>query len=115
MTGRRIRGNHTTVTQAATTTDRHGLALASSMAMATLPVSPMAGGREFFAGLEGHGDNAWYGRTGAYQTFVGAAVQPVATPTSNRLDPDVGSLPNTGNTLASLSAMTMRPASTWGG
>lgn len=109
---RRIKGNQTTVTVGATTPDRHGLALASSMAMATLTVSPMAGGREHFYGLSGHGENAWYGETGAYQAFLGAAIRPISNPQGNRLDDQVGSLPNTGTASASLAAMVATPA--WG-
>lgn len=109
---RRIKGNQTTVTVGATTPDRHGLALASSMAMATLPSSPMAGFREHFTGLVGNGENAWYGETGAYQAFLGAAVRPVSNPQGSRLDDQAGSLPNTGTGVAALSAMVQTPS--WG-
>jgi len=108
--GRRtIRGTGTPTTAIVFGPDRQSVSLASSMAIATNPFSPMAAGMHSsgtprgYSGDPGYGVNRWAGRTPPLQFFAGAAgaVQPIADPRSRRLGIGAGAagqpgLPGTG-------------------
>ncbi|GAA4699787.1 hypothetical protein [Phytohabitans rumicis] len=81
--------------------DAHALRLAGSMALATLPFSPMAvgvhspgGSNKGFTGDPGYGVNRMGGRTDPMQFFAGAAAatKPVRDPKSRRLG--IGAMPS---------------------
>lgn len=94
--GRTIPGNTRRVSGLANPPDRQSVSLAASMAIATAPFSPMARGVEpngrsgFMAGDRGYGTNRFAGRTPPRQDFAGAAIVPVAAPSSFALGVGAG-------------------------
>lgn len=81
--------------------DAHAVRLAGSMALATLPFSPMAVGvhspgasAKGFVGDRGYGVNRMTGRTDPVQFFAGAAAatRPIQDPKARRLG--IGAMPS---------------------
>lgn len=105
--GRTIPGNGRVIQTVVYDADRHGLALAASLAIATAPFSPMAVGvhspstqAHGYSGVPGYGVNRQGQDVGPMQQFQGA-VAPITDPAGRRLGLGAGvsgqpGMPSTG-------------------
>lgn len=123
-TGRRIPGTARQITAWVNVPDAQSVRMMRSLAIATDTRSPMAGGRDTFTGVSGHGVHRFAGRLqDTPQPFIGSPISPVSSPTAIRVGAQGGpssmpGLPSTGvratSSTSSIAAMT-RPRVGLGG
>jgi hypothetical protein len=122
---RRYRGNARLVTTVAFGPGATSVELATAMAVATLPFSPMAAGvhspgatARGYPGVPGYGVNRMGQDVGPLQAFYGA-VQPIADPLSRRLGANVGvsgqpGMPQSGQDATGLAGLSLGQLSSLG-